>query len=321
MTTQRKTPTLHDRISQARPRGSLYLLRRKSPSSDITIAELSLTLNLQTDLNLEFASQASDFEPSDFQLIPFRPFDDIGDEQRFELPLVPPDSAKDGEVSLPRALYKVLTSGDAAPIAKLSGSPAAEEVRALAWVVDARKPSDAIVVFQVMERTQVLQNRIIFSFGRDDVYQRLDGAPLVLGDKAHAVYANGRLIFAKDFYVRRFIELSNVVRASTDEEVSNFYQMPCFTKPTSLVAADADQWIRRKVSSIRRQGNDLVAAEILRSSKKFGLLVTTSGKGNTMRIELPSDKRDLKTLLRFLDEDYYESWKGNRFQASTKRRL
>lgn len=309
--------TIQERIEGAKHRGSLYMILRDR--HDLVIKEVSLTRDLQDELRAEFARQASAFEPSQMNVVPYRPFDGIDDGQLFELPVSSPDKDTDGHVALPKALHKALTSSDSAPV--LKGSPDPTSVRALAWVVNAAKAEDALVVFQAMEKTQVLRNRFLLSIVRDDTYQRLVETPMVLQDRSHAVYVDGKLYFSKDYYVKRFIELSAVVEEATHDDVEGFYKLECFSAAHRPKAADADQWMRRKIASIRQQNTAIIPEAVRVAAKKFGIDVTIHGKGKAATIDLPSEKHALKELLRMLDEDYYESWRGNRFQAASKRRL
>lgn len=144
---------------------------------------------------------------------------------------------------------------------------------------------------------------------------------MVLQDRSHAIYADGRLYFSKNHYVKRFIELSAVAEEATNDVVEGFYKLECFSTVHLPNASDADQWMRRKIASIRQQQTEIVPTKVRAVAKDFGIDVTIHGKGSAAKIELPSEKRALKELLRLLDEDYYESWRGNRFQAASKRRL
>ena len=83
--------------------------------------------------------------------------------------------------------------------------------------------------------------------------------------------------------------------------------------------ASAGALIRKKISFITQSG--ILAAhtsqQIARSALQFNLRIDVDDKD---RIVLPADKVELRKLLKFLDEDYYESpLSKTRFVSSSKR--
>lgn len=84
----------------------------------------------------------------------------------------------------------------------------------------------------------------------------------------------------------------------------------------------ADSWIRRKVTLISQSQilDKVDPATIQGVARTFGINVQTVSIGGQDAIAMPAGKADLKKILRFLDEDYYQSALQSRnFVTNSKR--
>jgi hypothetical protein len=129
---------------------------------------------------------------------------------------------------------------------------------------------------------------------------------IVLGSKLDAVYDSGGLYFTSETVVRRFLDLDVVFRESTDDEIREVFGSNKFTgfDEKILDPSVADTWVRRKVMFIQKSNVLDVKIGILQTAAKtckIGLTVTKN------RIELPTTRKELKMLLKFLSEDFLES--------------
>jgi hypothetical protein len=60
--------------------------------------------------------------------------------------------------------------------------------------------------------------------------------------------------------------------------------------------------------------------KIAKEARGYGLTIQVRTTGGSERIVIPADKKGVKTLLRFLEENYYTSaLSGSRFVANSKR--
>jgi hypothetical protein len=87
--------------------------------------------------------------------------------------------------------------------------------------------------------------------------------------------------------------------------------------------AVVDRPIRVKIASVRRRRTleEHSAKEIRKAAQRFEFDVRTEGRGDQMRIVVPGDKKELKRLLRLLDDDLLESdLTGQKYEVNSKRR-
>jgi uncharacterized protein YaiI (UPF0178 family) len=104
--------------------------------------------------------------------------------------------------------------------------------------------------------------------------------------------------------------LSQYYVEATDKDLSDFAAMNSLhiADATAFVSL-ADNWIRRKVSLISQSGilDNYTATEIAQAANAFGINVKIEQVGGKDTVSMPSNKSEIKQLLRFLDEDYYHS--------------
>jgi hypothetical protein len=71
----------------------------------------------------------------------------------------------------------------------------------------------------------------------------------------------------------------------------------------------SDTWVRRKVVLVMQSG--ILEKIELEATKKaaavFGIDISTEVQGEKVVLVLPQTKAELKKVLRFLDEDYFQS--------------
>ena len=163
------------------------------------------------------------------------------------------------------------------------------------------------VLIQLFESRRLIATKGIALFYSGDTFQRMSDAGLTLDTKLLAVLENGDLKFQSFHFLRRVFDLSENFNEATAEEVKTF---ACHPK---LAAEDAQAFIvgasapvRRKITLILQSGvlDNFTAEQIVASAQTFKIDFKTTPDG---RIVLPTNGTELRRLLRFLDEDYYES--------------
>lgn len=310
-----------DKIRELTQHGSLYLLRRAS-EWPCRVERVTLTQDTQDNLRMQFAEQLDVFGLDSKDPVDYKPFDAIDDAQVFKVPVLQ-TSVKDTEgLHLPPDLEKALRSGEG--LKEFDPDSGTDDVRAVAWVAEHKQFNHAIVAFQAFERSQLLSPERVLRLFRGNVYEVEEASLLALRGELDSVFYQGSLYFKKDHYTKRYIELSEFAAEATTADTNAFFKLSLFHYPDGVEIPVEDAWVRRKVSALLARKKELLAckpAEIKAAAAKLGLKVTVEAIGGKDRLVLPSEKRDIKDLLRFLDEDFYESWQGAAFQASSKRRL
>lgn len=173
-------------------------------------------------------------------------------------------------------------------------------------------------VFQAFDRRRSLVHARSIVI-RKETFSRLDDPGIILDSRAVAVFRNDRLYFRSYINARRVLDLSQFYRTATDEDVKRFTKVPQLEfEDSAQFLAGADAPIRRKVALIADSKilDNVTPAKIQKAAAAYGL--TLSVKSG--RLLIPANKKDLKTVLRFLEENYFTSeLTGTRFLTSSKR--
>ena len=112
-------------------------------------------------------------------------------------------------------------------------------------------------------------------------------------------FHNARLIF----------DLSDHYIEATDADIKAFVALGTVHVDEALLVGLADTWIRRKLALIQQSQilTKVPVLEIQAAAAGFGIMFTVASVNGSEQLVFPETKAELKTLLRFLDEDYYES--------------
>lgn len=166
------------------------------------------------------------------------------------------------------------------------------------------------ILIQHFDKRKIISTNGLSIFHSSNIYKKIEGIGLTIDSKLTAILKGGTLEFFSFHLLRQIFDMSEYYKEATDTDISEFLALPLIKNidVQSLIAL-SDTWIRRKFALIQQSQildktplNDIKAVAI-----EFNIpLVTTVIDGNEV-IELPNNKQDLKTILRFFDEDYYKS--------------
>lgn len=178
------------------------------------------------------------------------------------------------------------------------------------WTEEERKVS-----FQLFDTGKLLSNRFVL-FGApihaNDTYKKLEDPGLVLQQRLTAQFKDGKLYFKSYHNTRRFLDLNNYYREATDVDLEAFTDVDLFVfEDEAAFKEGADSIIRKKVALLQQNNvlEDLSVPDIqnvatdfntdLPDDRQISINIDEDGK-----LIIPSDKKELKKLIRFLDEDY-----------------
>jgi len=171
------------------------------------------------------------------------------------------------------------------------------------------------VNFQVFDAGKLLSNRwtlIGLPIHAGDTYKRLEEPGLILQDKLTAHFSDGTLHFTSYHNTKRFLNLAEYYREATDTDLDAFAdtELFAFENATSF-KGHADSIIRKKIALLQKNEvlKDITVADIQTVANNFNaelpeehhISITTTDDGKLL---IPDDKKQLKELIRFLDEDY-----------------
>ena len=131
-------------------------------------------------------------------------------------------------------------------------------------------------------------------------------------DKLTAHFHNGTLYFTSYHNTKRFLDLADYYREATDTDLDDFAATDIFVfEDQASFKALADSIIRKKIALLQKNEvlKDLTVTDIQTVANNFNaelpeehhIAITVNDDGNLV---IPKDKKQLKELIRFLDEDY-----------------
>jgi hypothetical protein len=176
------------------------------------------------------------------------------------------------------------------------------------------------VLFQLFERRRLISRSLLSMFFSGEQFQKMTDTGLTFDRKLLAVLEGNTLKFQSFHFAKRVFELSEYYREATNEEVSIFAQHAKMAiEDVGQFVQEAGPQTRRKISLILQSGvlNNYSADQIVAVAESMQLELNLTVEG---KIVIPSNRTELKKLLRFLDEDYYESPLSNtRYISNSKR--
>jgi len=257
---------------------------------------IPLTADLGAELNQFFAKQLNDFQGNKQQIEFSGGYNTDGGEI-FTI----------AEFPLPEFISTALSNP--LPLQKLNLSEETHRIKALftgAW-----KNGVNTVNFQVFDAGKLLKKGFTL-IGSGQTYKKLEEPGLVLQDKLAAHYADGTLYFSSYHTANRFLDLNPYYREATDADLEIFVTTPLFAFEDEASFKDnADSIVRKKVALLQKNKvlEDLSVMDIQNIAinfnqdlpAEFHISVKISEDG---KLVVPKDKKQLKELIRFLDEDY-----------------
>jgi len=208
---------------------------------------------------------------------------------------------------IPEAISKALSNPLSCQILNLND----ETHRIKALFTGVWNDATKTVNFQVFDSGKLLSKGFTL-IGSGDTYKKLEDPGLVLQDKITAHYHNGTLHFTSYHNTKRFLDLSDYYREATDTDLDTFATTDLFAfEDQASFKTSADSIIRKKVALLQKNKvlEDLTVTDIQTVASNFNqelpeehhITITVNDDG---KLVIPQDKKQLKELIRFLDEDY-----------------
>lgn len=166
------------------------------------------------------------------------------------------------------------------------------------------------ILIQHFDRRKVISTNGLSIFHSGNVYKKIEGVGVTIDSRLSAVVSGGNLRFFSFHLLRQIFDLSEYYREATDSDISEFAALPVIkVADVPALIAMSDNWIRRKFALIQQSQilEDVALNEIKAVANEFNIPLNTVVENGAEVIVLPTAKAELKTILRFLDEDYYKS--------------
>ncbi|WP_170425471.1 Kiwa anti-phage protein KwaB-like domain-containing protein [Ruegeria arenilitoris] len=175
------------------------------------------------------------------------------------------------------------------------------------------------ILIQKFRTSQYLQRKWLTLTFSDNQFGKLDDDGFSFDDRLGAVVQNDSVMFVSFHVLRSFLTVQQHFAEATAQEVQDFADHESFHhEDETKFEANMDERCRKLIRGIHRSNvlRDHAAAEIIEKAGTVGLeLGEQDGK-----IVLPSEKRDLKIVLSFLEESVYKGvFSGDTLMTNSKR--
>lgn len=259
------------------------------------IRRIPLTQGFQQELGTFFNEQQQTFT-ADKQIIEFTGSYNVDSGEIFQIENYP----------LPVAISNALSNPLNNPVLDLN----TEIHRIKALFTGNWTDQQQQVNFQVFDAGKLLSKGWTL-IGSGNTYKKLEEPGLVLQDKLTAHYVNGNLLFVSYHNTKRFLDLNDYYTAATDTDLDSFSENDLFEfEDQDTFKGNADSIIRKKITHLQKNNvlDNLSINDIKTVAKDLNQNVAEEHQINIEtsngKLVIPKDKKQLKKLIRFLDEDY-----------------
>lgn len=170
-----------------------------------------------------------------------------------------------------------------------------------------------LIAIQTFNKKQILDTSKSFVMkliGSANTFSKADNVGFNLDDKLVAIINGSDIFFRSFFKLRSIFDMSNYFAEATDQEVNDFAMHSVFEVPLGFkLDTVADTVIRTKVTLINKSGtlNNQTILKLKRAAKKINFPLQTNIVSGVEKIVMPQEKKAIKALLDFLDEDIFTS--------------
>lgn len=181
--------------------------------------------------------------------------------------------------------------------------------------------SEVTVLIQKFEKNRILSTSGFSIFFANHTYRKVEGTGLTIDTKLCGILKGTSLKFKSFFLMRQIFDISDYYKEATDQDLRTFAQTNQISIPdVERFVSEADTWTRRKITIVEASGilRNIPLSQIQTVADEFPIqceLVVVDGK-----LVLPTSKKELKNLLRFLCEDYFKSPLSNGFYLTNSKR-
>jgi len=170
------------------------------------------------------------------------------------------------------------------------------------------KESASSFYFQAFSRSQLLVKSFTILHSQT-TFHRMKEPGLTLSPKLSAVYQDGRLFFRSYTVVNRFLDVKDYFREATNEEIAKVVKHPLLlAEDEEQIAKQSDSWMRKRFSALMASGilDQITPRKTANRAEKYGITLAIKKKDGKDAIVWPSDRRQMKRLLAFLNESFYQ---------------
>ncbi|WP_235289921.1 Kiwa anti-phage protein KwaB-like domain-containing protein [Klebsiella variicola] len=279
------------------------------------IIKIDIDAPAQTVVENLFRTQRSEFINEDIEEIEFCASYNVQDGEIFSI------NPFDDEIGIINAIERP----DAVPVwdpddvsvhyfkALFTGEPASNGNPTQVWL-------------QCFDRRQIINNeksffQVVTQPGNRFSVSTRPG--FSLSDRLTAILVGDKLLFKSFFMLRRFFNMEEYFNEATREDLDNFIGNDIFhVENAEDFMMFADSAIKKKVSLIISSGilNDQPIENLIECAQKIGYQLGITNVNGYNKITMPNSKREVKQLLYFLDQGYFNSIITNELMLTNSKR-
>ncbi|WP_430999750.1 Kiwa anti-phage protein KwaB-like domain-containing protein [Klebsiella pneumoniae] len=279
------------------------------------IIKIDIDAPAQTVVENLFRTQRSEFINEDIEEIEFCASYNVQDGEIFSI------NPFDDEIGIINAIERP----DAVPVwdpddvsvhyfkALFTGEPASNGNPTQVWL-------------QCFDRRQIINNeksffQVVTQPGNRFSVSTRPG--FSLSDRLTAILVGDKLLFKSFFMLRRFFNMEEYFNEATREDLDIFIGNDIFhVENAEDFMTFADSAIKKKVSLIISSGilNDQPIENLIECAQKIGYQLGITNVNGDNKITMPNSKREVKQLLYFLDQGYFNSIITNELMLTNSKR-
>lgn len=177
---------------------------------------------------------------------------------------------------------------------------------------------NCVVAIQGFSSRQLLEHKFSLVF-KNNVLNELTSPVFTLDSKLVGLIENCHLKFKSYSNIRQIFDLTDLYRAATDEDIDGFVAHSVLEiEDLEAFKNEMDQTSRKLVHALQKNNtlDQYSAGEINQRAQSVDVSIhMQNGK-----ILLPSNRADIKLLLRFLHDDIYEApLSGHKYVTNSKK--
>lgn len=196
-----------------------------------------------------------------------------------------------------------------------------DDVTALFMAPDYPANKEKIAI-QIFSKKQILKSSK-YLWLNNNVFSMSDLLGFNIDDKLVAIIESQSIKFRSFTSLRSIFDMNQYFALATKQDIDNFTKHTAFDVPQGFdMNLVADNVIRKKVALINKSKilDTQPVDKIETAANNLNFPLVTSGAGNAKKIVMPTDKKLIKDLLDFLDEDYFNSELTQvRYRSNSKR--
>ncbi len=169
--------------------------------------------------------------------------------------------------------------------------------------------AELVIVMQLIQKSQHLTSEGFKLFQRGGTFESIGESGFTLTNRIDAAYVGSSLIFSSYYLARQIFDLGEYYRSATDHDIDEFINdAKIEVEDGESFAENTDSWVRRKIALIKdsKVMEINTVSSICEIAGEYNVSIPIKQVDGIKKIVMPKDKKELKEVLKFLDEDIYK---------------